>query len=246
MLTDGETIVWSDTNNAWGPSNYLGGTIENLLRLTKDIHIIQDWDEWKEADDTYGDFAQFQLVDFDAIPPTEVTLTDADFDNNGTDITIASDPHTETTVYIRVTLKRAETRQNLRVVAEGEGTTGGNGWIEVTGPTPETYKYYYVSTGGNNVGDRYHLQWLDDDVYHTEFQGDLAFKAAERLVPKGGTTSQILSKKSGTDGDTEWVDSTTGPKGDPGSRATQVRKVTRAIKAIRVIRVIKEIKEIRV
>ena len=204
--TDTEVLAWSATKNAWGPSNYLGGTIANLLRVTKDIHIIKDWSKWVEADDTYGDLAQFQLVSFDAIPPSEVTLTDADFDNNGTDITIASDAHTETTVYIRVTLKTAETRQNLRVVAEGEGITGGNGWIEVTGPTPETYKYYYVGTGGNNRGDRYHLQRFDDDVFHTEFQGDLAFKAAERLVPKGGTTGQVLAKKSGTDNDVEWKD----------------------------------------
>ena len=203
---DGEVLAWKDSENTWKPSNYLGGTIESLLRVTKDIHVIKDWSAWEEADDTYGDLAQFQLTSFDAIPPSEVTLTDADFDNNGSDITITSDAHTETTVYIRVTLKNAEKRQNLRVVAEGEGITGGNGWIEVTGPTPETYKYYYVSTAGNNTGDRYHLQWFNDDEYHTEFQGDLAFKAAERLLPKGGTDGQIPVKKGTTDGATEWKD----------------------------------------
>ena len=211
---DRDVLAWSDTDNSWGPSNYIGGTLENLLRVTKDIHIIKDWSKWVEAGDTYGDLAQFQLTDFDAIPPSEVTLTDADFDNNGTDITIGSDAHTETTVYIRVTLKTAETRQNLRVVAEGEGITGGNGWIEVTGPTPETYKYYYVGTGGNNRGDRYHLQRFDDDVFHTEFQGDLAFKAAERLLPTGGTTGQVPAKKSNATGDAEWVDIDTMGGGD--------------------------------
>ena len=217
---DGETLIWSNADNAWEPSNYLGGTIENLLRVTKDIHVIKDWSKWVEADDTYGDFAQFQLANFDAIPPSEVTLTDADFDNNGTDITITSDAHTETTVYIRVTLKTAETRQNLRAVAEGEGITGGNGWIEVTGPTPETYKYYYVSTAGNNTGDRYHLQRFDDDVFHTEFQGDLAFKAAERLVKRGGTTGQVYAKKSNDDFDAEWQDAAAGggTKGDKGEK----------------------------
>ena len=218
---DGEVIAWSDTDNAWGSSNYLGGTIENLLRVTKDIHIIKDWSKWVEADDTYGDLAQFQLVSFDAIPPSEVTLTDADFDNKGSDITIASDAHTETTVYIRTTLKIAETRQNLRVVAEGEGITGGNGWIEVTGPTPETYKYYYVGTGGNNRGDRYHLQRFDDDVFHTEFQGDLAFKAAERLVPTGGTTGQVLAKKSNDNNDVEWQDAGRAMGGDDGEDGPQ-------------------------
>ena len=213
---DGEVLAWDDNSDQWKPSNYLGGTIENLLRITKDIHIIKDWSKWVDADDTFGDLAQFQLVDFDAIPPSEVTLTDADFDNKGSDITIESDPHTETSVYIRVTLKNAETKQNLRVVAEGEGITGGNGWIEVTGPTPETYKYYYVSSAGNNVGDRYHLQRFDDDVFHTEFQGDLAFKAAERLVPKGGTTNQVLAKKSNTDNDTEWQDAGSSDAGEQG------------------------------
>ena len=213
---DGETLIWNESENTWNPSNYLGGTIENLLRVTKDIHIIKDWSKWVEADDTYGDLAQFQLVDFDAVPPSEVTLTDADFDNKGFDITIESDAHTETSVYFRTTLKIAETRQNLRVVAEGEGITGGNGWIEVTGPTPETYKYYYVGTGGNNRGDRYHLQRFDDDVFHTEFQGDLAFKAAERLVPKGGDTGQILAKKSGTDNDVEWTDAGSADSGEDG------------------------------
>ena len=203
---DGEVLAWKESENTWKPSNYLGGTIENLLRVTKDIHVIKDWSAWEEADDTYGDLAQFQLTSFDAIPPSEVTLTDADFDNNGSDITITSDAHTETTVYIRVTLKNAEKRQNLRVVAEGEGITGGNGWIEVTGPTPGTYKYYYVSTAGNNTGDRYHLQWFNDDEYHTEFQGDLAFKAAQRLLPKGGTDGQIPVKKGTADGATEWKD----------------------------------------
>ena len=203
---DGEVLAWNDKDDRWKPSNYLGGTIENLLRVTKDIHIIKDWSKWVDANDTFGDLAQFQLTSFDAIPPSEVTLTDADFDNKGSDITIESDPHTETSVYIRVTLENAKKKQNLRVVAEGEGITGGNGWIEVTGPTPETYKYYYVSSAGNNAGDRYHLQRFDDDVFHTEFQGDLAHKAAERLVPEGGTTGQVLAKKSNTDNDTEWQD----------------------------------------
>ena len=209
-----DTLIWNETDNRWEPSNYLGGSIENLLRVTKDIHIIKDWSKWVDADDTYGDLAQVQIANFDAIPPSEVTLTDAMFDNMGSDITISAPAHAETTVYIRVTLETAKTKQNLRVVAEGEGITGGNGWIPVTGPTPETYKYYYVSTAGNNNGDRYHLQRFDDDVFHTEFQGDLAFKAAERLLPKGGTAAQILRKKSGTDGDTEWVDG--GADGDHG------------------------------
>ena len=216
---DGDAMMWDESENTWHPSNYLGGSIENLLRVTKDIHIIKDWSKWVDADDTYGDLAQFQLTSFDAIPPTEVTLTDADFDNMGSDITIASDAHTETSVYIRVTLENAKVKQNMRVVAEGEGITGGNGWIEVTGPTPETYKYYYVSSAGNNRGDRYHLQRFDDDVFHTEFQGDLAFKAAERLVPKGGTTGQGLVKKSGADNDVEWgtVSADAGDAGPQGA-----------------------------
>ena len=209
----GEVLAWDQTADRWKPSNYLGGTIANLLRITKDIHIIKDWSKWVDADDTFGDLAQFQLTSFDAIPPSEVTLTDADFDNKGSDITITSDAHTETSVYIRVTLENAKKKQNLRVVAEGEGITGGNGWIEVTGPTPETYKYYYVSSAGNNTGDRYHLQRFDDDVFHTEFQGDLAFKAAERLLPKGGAVGQIPVKKSVNDGDVEWKDNTGGAQG---------------------------------
>ena len=213
---DGEVLAWSQSDDEWKPSNYLGGTIENLLRVTKDIHIIKDWSKWVDANDTFGDLAQFQLTSFDAIPPSEVTLTDADFDNKGSDITIESDPHTETSVYIRVTLENAKKKQNLRVVAEGEGITGGNGWIEVTGPTPETYKYYYVSSAGNNAGDRYHLQRFDDDVFHTEFQGDLAHKAAERLVPEGGTTGQVLAKKSNTDNDTEWKDAGSPDAGEQG------------------------------
>ena len=213
---DGEVLAWNDEDDEWKPSNYLGGTIANLLRITKDIHIIKDWSKWVDADDTFGDLAQFQLINFDAIPPSEVTLTDADFDNEGSDITISADPHVETSVYIRVTLENAKIKQNLRVVAEGEGITGGNGWIEVSGPTPETYKYYYVGTGGNNNGDRYHLQRFDDDVFHTEFQGDLAFKAAERLVIKGGTTGQVLAKKSNTDNDLEWKDAGSPDAGEQG------------------------------
>ena len=214
--TDGEVLAWNDTDNQWKPSNYLGGTIANLLRITKDIHIIKDWSKWVDADDTFGDLAQYQLTSFDAIPPSEVTVADADFDNNGSDITISADAHIETSVYIRVTLENAKIKQNLRVVAEGEGITGGNGWIEVTGPTPETYKYYYVGTGGNNNGDRYHLQRFDDDVFHTEFQGDLAFKAAERLLPKGGAVGQIPVKKSANDGDVEWKDASSPDAGEQG------------------------------
>ena len=212
----GDALIWNETDQAWEPSNYLGGTIANLLRITKDLHVIKDWSKWVDADDTFGDLAQFQLVSFDAIPPSEVTLTDADFDNKGSDITIESDAHTETSVYIRIPIANVSKRQNLRVVAEGEGITGGNGWIAVTGPTPETYAYYYVSSAGNNRGDRYHLQRFDDDVFHTEFQGDLAFKAAERLVPKGGTTGQVLGKKSGDDNDVEWKDAGGAGSGDQG------------------------------
>ena len=208
---DGEVLTWNQDNDEWEPSNYLGGTIANLLRVTKDIHIIKDWSKWVDADDTFGLLAQYQLTSFDAIPPSEVTVADADF--TSWDITISSDPHVETSVFIRVTLENAKTKQNMRVVAEGEGITGGNGWIEVTGPTPETYKYYYVSTAGNNNGDRYHLQRFDDDVFHTEFQGDLAFKASERLLPKGGAVGQIPVKKSVNDGDVEWKDNTGGAQG---------------------------------
>ena len=214
--TEGEVLTWNDADKEWEPSNYLGGTIANLLRITKDIHIIKDWSKWVDAADTYGDLAQFVIQNFDAVPPSEVTLTDADFDNKGSDITITAAAHEETSVYIRVTLENAKIKQNLRVVAEGEGITGGNGWIEVSGPTPETYKYYYVSTAGNNSGDRYHLQRFDDDVYHTEFQGDLAFKAAERLVPKGGTTGQVLAKKSNTDNDLVWNDAGSAEGGEQG------------------------------
>ena len=213
---DGDVLAWNDSDTKWKPSNFLGGTVANLLRITKDLHVIKDWSKWVDADDTFGDLAQFQLVSFDAIPPSEVTLTDADFDNKGSDITIESDAHTETSVYIRIPIANVSKRQNLRVVAEGEGITGGNGWIAVTGPTPETYAYYYVSSAGNNRGDRYHLQRFDDDVFHTEFQGDLAFKAAERLVPKGGTTGQVLGKKSGDDNDVEWKDAGGAGSGDQG------------------------------
>ena len=212
--TQGEVLAWDQTSDRWKPSNYLGGTIANLLRVTKDIHIIKDWSKWVDADNTFGLLAQYQLTDFDAIPPSEVTVADADF--TSWDITISSDPHVETSVFIRVTLENAKTKQNMRVVAEGEGITGGNGWIEVTGPTPETYKYYYVSTAGNNNGDRYHLQRFDDDVFHTEFQGDLAFKAAERLLPKGGAVGQIPVKKSANDGDVEWKDAASSDAGEQG------------------------------
>ena len=211
---DGEVLTWNQENDEWEPSNYLGGTIANLLRVTKDIHIIKDWSKWVDADNTFGLLAQYQLTSFDAIPPSEVTVADADF--TSWDITISSDPHVETSVFIRVTLENAKTKQNMRVVAEGEGITGGNGWIEVTGPSPETYKYYYVSTAGNNNGDRYHLQRFDDDVFHTEFQGDLAFKAAERLLPKGGAVGQIPVKKSANDGDVEWKDADSPDAGEQG------------------------------
>ena len=212
--TDGEVLAWKAADNEWKPSNYLGGTIANLLRITKDIHIIKDWSKWVDADNTFGLLAQYQLTSFDAIPPSEVTVADADF--TSWDITISADPHVETSVYIRVTLENAKIKQNLRVVAEGEGITGGNGWIEVTGPSPETYKYYYVGTGGNNNGDRYHLQRFDDDVFHTEFQGDLAHKAAERILPKGGTDGQILTKKGTADGASEWQDASSPDAAEQG------------------------------
>ena len=173
ITTESKFILWEKISGTWVRLVSVTDStvsVSGLLNLTRDLKIVKDWAEWEDAPNSYADLYQVVVTGFQ-FPPTGVTLTDANFDGTGTDITISSDPHTNTAVYIRIPV--GTSLFNTRVVAEGEGITGGNAWIAVDGPTPETYGYYFVTSAGNSAGDRYHVQKFDDDLSHTEYHGVL-------------------------------------------------------------------------
>ena len=169
-------------------------TIDDLLHLTRDLHIIAPHQDWIAADPGEADL--YAVVNSSGnYPPTGITLTDADFNGNGPDITSGSTPHVFYAFYIRLPIAADTT--NLRVYMSYSSARGDNAWHKVTGPSPSTYQYFLVGQVGNYVNTRVYVQKLPDALAKTQYGGQLIEDAA---FPAESVRTLALENKSRLDG----------------------------------------------
>ena len=174
---------------------------EALEHLTRDLHVNEPVPEWSDAADSEGDV--YQVID----PGSAVTLTDANFNNNGSGIQIPDGQNADTLIYVRLPVAADHTL--YRITFDDREPRAGHTWRKVTGPDTSTYQYWYVYSV-NNFGFSFVQLEKHAKIESTTYTGDGA-------VPVGGTTGQALTKKSGDDYDTEW---TTVSGGGGGTDAT--------------------------
>ena len=175
-----------------------------IEHLTRDLHVNHQNPDWENATDDLLDLYGVRSSSEDD------TLTDANFNNNGAVILIASDA--ATTVFIR--LPAAANYLRYRVVFPNGLTLTGNQWTSVTGPDETTYQYWRVgsvdSPGGSITKAQFHEVELEDTTY-----------TGSGSVPSGGVSGQVLAKISADPYDIGW---TTAPmsnsSGDGGGTAT--------------------------
>ena len=198
--TAGQALLWDGDNDEWAPGDVeadvdISGdaAIEDLLHLTRDLHIIAPHQDWEEAAD--GDADLYGVINSSGdTPPTGITLTDADFAGNGPDITSGSTPHVFYAFYIRLPI--ATDTSNFRVYMEYSSARGDNAWHRVTGPSPSTYQYYFVGQAGNYTNTRVHVQKLPDALAKTQYGGELIEDAA---TPAASARELALENKSRLD-----------------------------------------------
>ena len=165
------------------------GRFEALEHLTRDLHVNQPVPEWSDAADSEGDI--YQVID----PGSAVTLTDANFNNNGATVQIPDGQNADTLIYVRLPVAADHTL--YRITFDDREPRAGHTWHKVNGPDTSTYQYWYVYSV-NNFGFSFVQLEKHTKVENTTYTGDGA-------VPVGGTTGQALTKKSGDDYDTEWT-----------------------------------------
>ena len=159
-----------------------------LEHLTRDLHINADTPDWSDAADSEGDL--FQVLD----PGSAVTLTDANFNNNGSGIQIPDGQNADTLIYVR--LPAAADHTIYRITFDDREPRGGNTWARVNGPDTSTYQYWFVYSV-NNFGFSFVQLEKRSSLEDTTYTGSGA-------VPPGGTTAQAIIKSSNDDYDIEW------------------------------------------
>ena len=183
-----QTILEADGNNdlqsvlTWIKA---GGNQDRLWHITRDLYANAPLPEFVLA--TEGDLAWVETTntDFGAVP-ADITLTDAMFDSQGPDITVPGSGtpgvHRPTALYARmpigatVSIERPELfRSNWTVLAYG------GGWHQVTGPSPETYTYWFIEQASVGTSSGRAFLQSRDPVVRTRYVGDLG-GAARALV----------------------------------------------------------------
>ena len=159
-----------------------------LEHLTRDLHINANTPDWSDAADSEGDL--FQVLD----PGSAVTLTDANFNNNGSGIQIPNGQNADTLIYVR--LPAASDHTIYRITFDDREPRGGNTWARVNGPDTSTYQYWFVYSV-NNFGFSFVQLEKRSTLEATTYAGDGA-------IPAGGTATQALVKSSDDDYDVEW------------------------------------------
>ena len=184
-----------------------------LEHLTRDLHLNEGIPAWDDAADSDGDI--FQVLD----PGSALTLTDANFDNNGARVQIPNGQNADTLVYVR--LPAAADHKKFRITFDGREPRGGNTWRTVTGPDTTTYQYWFVISV-NNFGFSFIQLEKRSDIQDTTYTGKGA-------IPEGGNITQLLAKKSSDDYDVQWVSPTnSGTATDTTARASAAAAKTAA------------------
>ena len=142
-LDNGSTLSISENvEGAWveiGRASYDKVEVDALQHLTRDLHVRKILADWSDVADSDADL-------FWATPINNaITLTDANFNNQGTSITIPSSTSARTT-YVFVRVPAATDITPLRI-AQGGNTLTSNHWAlaadeGVTVPDNDTFRYY--------------------------------------------------------------------------------------------------------
>ena len=142
-LDNGSTLsIAENVEGAWvevGRASYDKVEVDALQHLTRDLHVRKILADWSDVADSDADL-------FWATPINgAITLTDANFNNQGTSITIPSSTSARTT-YVFVRVPAATDVSGMRV-AQGGTTLTSNHWAlaadeGVTVPDNDTFKYF--------------------------------------------------------------------------------------------------------
>ena len=142
-LDNGSTLsIAENVEGAWvevGRASYDKVEVDALQHLTRDLHVRKILADWSDVADSDADL-------FWATPINgAITLTDANFNNQGTSITIPSSTSARTT-YVFVRVPAATDISGMRV-AQGGTTLTSNHWAlaadeGVTVPNNDTFRYY--------------------------------------------------------------------------------------------------------
>ena len=169
--------------------------IDDLQHLTRDLHTLVEPPTWEDAADADGDV--YQVID----PGTAITLTDANFNNNGATIELPHDQNAKTIVFVR--LPAATDHTDFRITFDDRLPTTGNTWREKTGPTA-TFKYYRVTEVDNYGNSIVQLEKKSASIDGTRYDGSLGGAALGQLPPTVLAGTREPTPNDGKDGDF-WV-----------------------------------------
>ena len=182
------TIPWTTFDGILGGAAL--APIDALQHLTRDLQTLDDFPAWEDAANSDGDL--FQVID----PGSAITLTDANFNNNGATVQLPIDQNDKTIIFVRLPLATDPT--TFRITFDDRQPTPGNTWREKTGPTPATYKYYRVAEVDNYGNSIIQLEKHAGGLADTRYTG-------EGSIPAGGNNGQALTKNSNDDYDVGWA-----------------------------------------
>ena len=152
-----------------GRASYDKATAASLQHLTRDIHVGTITTTWADVDDADADL-------FWATPVNNaITLTDANFNNQGASITIPATSSPRTT-YVFVRLPAATDVTPLRIV--GSATLTSNHWRlaadeGVTVPDNDAFQYFMTFINPQETASLTYQLQEREDITHTRYDGSL-------------------------------------------------------------------------
>ena len=148
--------------------------IDDLRHLTRDLHSPAPSNNWVDAADSDGDMYQ-------ALGSSTDALTDANFNNEGASLTIASNASTQ--VYVRLPIGVDHTDYRI-VFSDGFARSReGNLWTVPSYPAAAstTYQYWRADGFTNYNGGAVKLQKREEALNNTFFSGRLEGAALTQI-----------------------------------------------------------------
>ena len=223
---DGNVLTWLESANAWIPSDAFDNkaridSSEARLLSQRSYAFAQDLQTLTA--DIYHPHTPTQFLPYtgsDISVATSATgsgLDDSDF--TAAKLTIPEQEYSQTYAHVRFAKSAKLTGKYALYVRDRIFTH--NRWTEYKEDDPnidrDSYQYWTVAAIVLVPGDVIEVRDSSNDRTVSEYRGKLGGDAAAQLVPTGGTTGQVLSKKSGTDNDLEWKDASAGGAGAQGA-----------------------------
>ena len=150
------------------------GDIDDLRHLTRDLHSPVPVNAWVDALDSEGDMYQ-------ALGSSTTNLTDANFNNEGASLTIASNASTQ--VYVRLPIGVDHTDYRI-VFSDGFARSReGNLWTVPSYPAAAstTYQYWRADGFTNYNAGAVKLQKREASLNNTFFSGRLEGSALDQI-----------------------------------------------------------------